>query len=235
MTYHFIYKTTSPSGKYYIGRHSTTDLHDGYVGSGKWVRSIKDRRSLVREILAFCDDFDTLLITEQQYLTEHVGQPNCMNFNNSPVGFASGDLNPAKTELERAKRSERLKLNNPGQNPNAIRARMEAIKSRPSPLKGTQKTEEAKQKLSNARTGIKISEEGRRKLSESRKRQYENGERVLPSFKGGKQTEDVKQFLSILAKNREKIQCPHCGKFADPGNFNRWHGDKCKAREDLQL
>ena len=144
MTYHFIYKTTSPSGKYYIGRHSTTDLHDGYVGSGKWVRSIKDRRSLVREILAFCDDFDTLLITEQQYLTEHVGQPNCMNFNNSPVGFASGDLNPAKTELERAKRSERLKLNNPGQNPNAIRARMEAIKSRPSPLKGTQKTEEAK-------------------------------------------------------------------------------------------
>ena len=234
MVYHFIYKTTSPSGKYYIGRHSTADLNDRYVGSGKWVRSIKDTSLLVREILVFCDNFDALLIAERQYLTEHVGQPNCMNFNNNPVGFASGDLNPAKTESERAKRSERLKLNNPGQNPNAIRARMELIKSRPSPLKGIPKSEEAKQKLSESRTGIKISEEGRRKLSESRKRQYENGERKLPSFKGGKQTDDVKRFLADLAKNRKKTQCIHCGKMVDPGNFNRWHGDNCKSRDGIQ-
>jgi len=26
----------------------------------------------------------------------------------------------------------------------------------------------------------------------------------------------------------EKIKCPHCGKEIDPGNYGRWHGDKCK-------
>ena len=34
--YHYIYKTTCKvTGKYYIGMHSTDDLNDGYVGSGK--------------------------------------------------------------------------------------------------------------------------------------------------------------------------------------------------------
>lgn len=233
--YHFIYKTTSQSGKYYIGRHSTSNLNDGYFGSGKWVRSITDTSTLTRDILEFCVDFNTLIELERQYLNEHVGRPLCMNFNNSPVGFAAGDLNPAKTEVERAKRSARLKANNPGQNPNAVRARLAKIKSRPSPTKGISRSEEDKQKISIGRTGIKISDEGRRKLAESRKRQYENGERIIPSFKGGKQTDDVKQLLSDLAKHREKKQCLHCGKFADPGNFNRWHGDNCKHREELQL
>lgn len=34
--YHFIYKTINIiNNKYYIGMHSTDDLNDGYVGSGK--------------------------------------------------------------------------------------------------------------------------------------------------------------------------------------------------------
>jgi hypothetical protein len=26
----------------------------------------------------------------------------------------------------------------------------------------------------------------------------------------------------------DKKECPHCHKMMDPGNYNRWHGDKCK-------
>ena len=34
--YHFIYRTTNLlNGKFYVGMHSTDDLEDGYVGSGK--------------------------------------------------------------------------------------------------------------------------------------------------------------------------------------------------------
>jgi len=38
--YYIIYKTTNLiNGKYYIGKHQTKDLNDGYVGSGKYLKN----------------------------------------------------------------------------------------------------------------------------------------------------------------------------------------------------
>jgi hypothetical protein len=175
-TYHFIYKTTSKSGKYYFGRHSTKNLNDGYFGSGKWIRSLKDKSNLTREIIEFCDESE-LLEREKQYLVEHVGKENCMNFNISPVGFSSGDLNPAKTEEERKKRSIRSKGDkNPAKRPE-VREKMSLAqkgKSRPK----WKMSEEGKKNISKGRTGLKYSEEGKKKLSEARKRDYASGKRI---------------------------------------------------------
>ena len=92
---HFIYKTTHTNGKYYIGRHSTTNIDDGYIGSGKWPRSIKDKSTLTREILEYADDVETLKKLEGQYLAEHFGQTGCMNQTNDPIGFDT-ENNPMK-------------------------------------------------------------------------------------------------------------------------------------------
>lgn len=35
---------------------------------------------------------------------------------------------------------------------------------------------------------------------------------------------------SLVAKQRPKFACPHCGKFAQISNLTRWHGDKCKSK-----
>jgi hypothetical protein len=104
MIYHFIYKTTHQNGKYYIGRHSTENLDDGYVGSGLWPKSIKDRKSLTREILEFVYDAETLKKREGEYLREHYGQPGCMNATPDPVGFDT-DNNPMKRPEVAAKLS----------------------------------------------------------------------------------------------------------------------------------
>lgn len=42
-------------------------------------------------------------------------------------------------------------------------------------------------------------------------------------------TEEHKATLSEKAKNRERLECPHCGKLVIPQMYSRWHGDKCKV------
>lgn len=105
--YNFTYRTISDSGKYYVGRHSTDNIDDGYQGSGKWVKMCKSSgKNLITEPLNFYNTFDELLNAEQKLLDEHINNPLCMNFNNRSSGFAVGDRNPAKSEKERKRRSE---------------------------------------------------------------------------------------------------------------------------------
>jgi hypothetical protein len=84
---HFIYKTTHTNGKYYIGRHSTEDTDDGYIGSGKWPSSIKDKTTVTREILEYATDNLHLKELERGYLNEHFGKLECMNMTPDPIGF----------------------------------------------------------------------------------------------------------------------------------------------------
>jgi hypothetical protein len=93
--YHFVYITRHKNGKYYVGRHSTDDLDDGYIGSGNWPLSIKDRSSMTREIAEFADNAGSSVLLEGKYLAEHYGKPGCMNATPNPVGWDS-DNNPMK-------------------------------------------------------------------------------------------------------------------------------------------
>ena len=95
---HFIYKTTHTNGKYYIGRHSTENINDGYIGSGLWPISIKDKSTLTREILEYTESAEQVKELERQYLAEHYGKPDCMNRTADPIGFDS-DNNPMKDPI----------------------------------------------------------------------------------------------------------------------------------------
>lgn len=95
---HFIYKTTHINGKYYIGRHSTENINDGYIGSGLWPSSIKDKSTLTREILEYADSVEQVTRLEGQYLAEHYGKPGCMNQTVDPIGFDT-DNNPMKDPI----------------------------------------------------------------------------------------------------------------------------------------
>jgi len=82
--YHYVYKTTCKvTGKYYIGMHSTDNLEDGYVGSGKilWYSINKHGKdNHVCEILEFLPDRITLRLREAALITETcLKDPKCMN------------------------------------------------------------------------------------------------------------------------------------------------------------
>lgn len=72
--YHFIYKTTNIITKqFYIGRHSTNNINDGYLGSGtRFKRSLSKygKENFVIERLEFFKTKDELIIRESELVNE---------------------------------------------------------------------------------------------------------------------------------------------------------------------
>jgi hypothetical protein len=98
---HYIYKTTcNITKKYYIGMHSTNDLNDGYVGSGKrlWY-SIKKYglENFKCEILEFSPDRSSLKKREKDIVNEDtLNDHMCMNLKLGGEGGFSNEEHKKK-------------------------------------------------------------------------------------------------------------------------------------------
>ena len=83
-TIHYLYKTTCLiTGRFYIGMHSTNNLDDGYMGSGRRLRASIRKHGVVnhkKEILEFFDTRELLVEAEKKAITpEMITDKNCMN------------------------------------------------------------------------------------------------------------------------------------------------------------
>jgi len=116
--YHYIYKTTNIlNNRYYIGMHSTSNLEDGYLGSGRRIRDSinkygKDNH--IKEILEFLPNRKFLTLREEEIVNnELLIDPLCMNLRigGDPgatewtieqriLGGKNGGFNTAKSEKE---------------------------------------------------------------------------------------------------------------------------------------
>jgi len=82
--FHYIYKTTCIiTERFYIGMHSTDNLEDGYIGSGKrlWHSINKHgKENHVCQILEFLPDRKSLAEREKEIVNiELIGEELCMN------------------------------------------------------------------------------------------------------------------------------------------------------------
>lgn len=89
--YHFTYKTTNKvNGRYYLGMHSTNNLEDGYLGSGKRLRyeiGKYGRENFSFEILNFYNSLEELVQGEINLVTEEIlRDPNCLNLRTGGKG-----------------------------------------------------------------------------------------------------------------------------------------------------
>jgi hypothetical protein len=95
--YHFIYKTTNLlSGKYYIGMHSTDNLEDGYMGSGKRLRYSLNKYGKENhkvEILEFFGSREELAEREKEIVNlNEIAKEDCINLKvggEGGLGFVS--------------------------------------------------------------------------------------------------------------------------------------------------
>lgn len=100
-THHYIYKVTCiTNGNYYIGMHSTSNLEDGYFGSGKrlWLsikKFGKENHSI--EILEWLPNRSSLCNREKELVNESLlSDPQCMNLIIGGNGGYSGPENQKK-------------------------------------------------------------------------------------------------------------------------------------------
>jgi len=142
--YYYLYEVTNlVNGKTYIGQHITDDLEDGYLGSGKALKSaIKKygRDKFKKEIPLFARNEKALNILEMMAVTPEFCALKS-NYN-LKEGGNSGRPNP---EIREKMRQKKLGANNPNY--------------------GKPKTEEWKAKVRAAQKGRVASKETRLKMS----------------------------------------------------------------------
>lgn len=95
--YHYIYRTTCLiTGKFYVGMHSTDNLEDGYLGSGKilgYSRQKYGDENHVREILEMLPSREALKLREKEIVNEEL-LANPLNINLKYGGDGGWDHKP---------------------------------------------------------------------------------------------------------------------------------------------
>ena len=160
-TYHYIYKTICTiTNKFYIGMHSTANLNDGYIGSGKRLRYSILKYGYdnhTREILEFLPDRISLKAREAEIVNENLlSDPFCMNL----AKGGGGDV-----YLKKWKVKHRLPLSE-SHKENLSKA-MKGIAGK------YERTPEIREKIANTLKDQKQSEETRNKRSESHKKYWQ--------------------------------------------------------------
>ena len=144
---HFVYKTYNPDNqKFYIGRHSTNNIDDGYQGSGLWIkRSINKGHVLKREILEYADNINELYLLEEKYIRKYYNNPKNTNCKLSSTGMTSEDVsgknNPRYGSKEQAEIARKIGLANKGKKRSAeyCKRQSEKYKGKGNPMYGVKR------------------------------------------------------------------------------------------------
>jgi hypothetical protein len=159
--FYILYKTTCTiTGKFYIGVHSTKNLKDGYLGSGKHLNSSLQkhgRENHVREILEFFNSREASLKREAELVNEEsIKDPKCMNIQ---LGGNNGWTKSAQSKnSKKGNDAMRKKLEDPiwrknfsEKMSNSMKESILSGKFTPFNWKGRQHKEETKSRMKETR------------------------------------------------------------------------------------
>ena len=138
---HYIYKTIClVTGRYYIGMHSTSNIDDGYLGSGLVLRrSIRKygKENHSKEILEFLPDRYSLQIREKEIVTEiTIKHELCMNL--TPGGQGGFSIQQQIENGRRGNITQKMLIEN---NPEWVRKKFDKMSKKISEQYATGKRE----------------------------------------------------------------------------------------------
>lgn len=109
--YHYLYKTINvKNDMFYVGIHSTNDLDDGYLGSGKYLKAAIKKygvENFEKKILEFFDTREKLLEQERNLVNkEFILNPLCMNLHIGGSCAPMSNLGSKRSEETKLKMSK---------------------------------------------------------------------------------------------------------------------------------
>ena len=166
--FHYVYEITNNiNGRKYIGKHSTNDMNDGYMGSGIAIKQAIKKYGSKNFSKKIIKSFET---SEEAFKFEKeiIEQLDCVNnykyYNMSDGGIGGVGTLSGKTELEKVEIYNRMK--------NTLKGKMAGEKNpmygKVSAMKGKKHTKEAREKMSKALKGKPFSKEHRKNISKSK-------------------------------------------------------------------
>lgn len=262
-SYNYVYITTNlVNGKQYVGSHGSNVLNDRYLGSGILLyHAIKKygKDNFEKTVLETHTDLKKARFREEFFISKYnTITPNGYNIN--PNGGIPGTQTPESIEKMRQSLKKVVhnnewcqKISKSLKGKKKSKEHIENVRKsligKQHPLKG-QRGYYSKEAIKNfsiaasKRMGILNSMYGKTLYSVWLQKYGENeaNNRLQQMKDKMSNTRIGKTFSDTHCKNiskarigqvYEKIHCPYCGKSTDPGNFKRWHGDKCKMHRNI--
>ena len=237
--YNYIYKITNlANGKIYIGKHSTDNLNDSYMGSGKIIKNAiakYGKNAFKKDIIAFTDNEDSLNFLERFYIKKYKSQDSSIGYNLTDGGEGTTGFHPSETSRRKmsiAAKGKHLSYEtkckiseaNKGKHcTEETRAKMSAKAKGNKYMLGRHHSDEARKKMSKTRKGkpawnkgVTITDEQKKKISDA--------------HKGKKLSEETCKKMSISKKlrnqNPPKWITPEGDiKIMNKATAKRWHPD----------
>lgn len=217
--YHYVYLITNiQTNEKYIGKHSTNNLQDGYLGSGVIIQKIlssKKRDCLKKEILQFYNSEEQAYIGQEQYIKQYNAVESDEFYNLCEGGRNHLMTQDIKQKISK-KAKERLKnkQNHPMYGKHFSEQSKQKIKETikknyengyVNPNTGKKLTEEEKEKIRQFRLGTHLSEETKEKISISSKRRFQ-------------ENPELRRKMARIGKSNgqsKKVRCLNTGETFD--------------------
>ena len=168
--YHYIYKTTNLKNyKYYIGMHSTDNLEDGYMGSGKRLRRSLNKHGKENfkfEILEFFSDRKSLIEREKELVNEELLKDSLsMNLKKGGEGGVVNDIHRKNLKIGASKYQKNKWLIDSDYRDKIKKLLLDNLKKNHllgkinyNTFEGKNHSEETKKKMSEVKKGMYIGE-----------------------------------------------------------------------------
>lgn len=114
MRYYYTYKITLTegklAGKVYYGQHTTTDLNDGYKGSGVIITNYYKSfpNGYIKEILKFYKNHKELDKAEYELIKPHLGKDYCLNLCPGGLRHKKADINSKMANVKFGKLRKKI-------------------------------------------------------------------------------------------------------------------------------